>query len=192
MKIPLKEMLGAIPGAVGIRTEAEPPYRLIREVGAFQLRRYEEMIVAQTTVEGPRDEAVNEGFRRLADYIFGPNNDEQKQMSMTTPVLQAKMDSGWLISFVLEHDYTMETAPKPVDPNVKLALIPPKTVATYRYNGNMTEENMKEAADELRKWLDAQNFSMIGEVAWGQYDQPFAVPFLKRNEAYVEIRHELS
>lgn len=191
MKIPLKEMLGAIPGMVGIRTENEPPYRLIREVGAFQLRRYEAMVVAQTLVEGSRDEAVDEGFRRLAGYIFGDNKPEN-QMSMTTPVLQAKMENAWLISFVLEEEFTLESAPKPLDPRVTLALIPPKTVATYRYTGNNTDANMQEAAEELRGWLKAQNFSMVGEVAWGQYDQPFAVPFLKRNEAYVEIRHELS
>lgn len=36
------------------------------------------MIVAETQVTGERAEAINSGFRMIADYIFGNNTVAQK------------------------------------------------------------------------------------------------------------------
>ncbi|RYZ63323.1 MAG: heme-binding protein, partial [Proteobacteria bacterium] len=87
MKIPLKEMLGSIPGVLGIRLEEEPNYEVSLKEGAFEIRRYDEMVLAQTTVAGTHEQAMDESFEILADYIFGGNH-ERQTMSMTTPVLQ--------------------------------------------------------------------------------------------------------
>jgi hypothetical protein len=63
----------------------EPKYKIIEQVGEFEVREYEETLVAETLVEGDFDDAPSEGFRRLADYIFG-NNLSDKKVAMTAPV----------------------------------------------------------------------------------------------------------
>ena len=45
------------------------------------------MIVAETGSHGERDKAISEGFRTIADYIFGNNLSSQK-VAMTAPVTQ--------------------------------------------------------------------------------------------------------
>lgn len=206
MKIPFKEMLGAVPGFVGIRLEEEPEYDVSLKDGHFEIRHYKSMVLAQTTVSGNHEEALDEGFDILATYIFGGNKSaqtmsmttpvlqaktdsktESKTMSMTTPVLQERSSAGWTMSFVLEKEFTESSAPRPNDPRVKLVTVPAKTVAVYRYSGNNTESQIEASQAKLLDWVKAQKKQTVGEVQWGQYDQPFAIPMFKRNEAQIEI-----
>lgn len=71
----------------------EPTYEVVRTFPEFELRRYPPYVVAETEVEGPFDEAGNQAFRILADYIFG-NNREATKIAMTAPVSQRPADSG--------------------------------------------------------------------------------------------------
>src|ERR1041384_3211230 len=65
----------------------QPRYRLELEHGRLQIRLYEHQIHAETTVNpAPWSDALNEGFLRLAGYLFGDNGGQQT-ISMTTPVL---------------------------------------------------------------------------------------------------------
>ncbi|MEE3003182.1 MAG: heme-binding protein [Pseudomonadota bacterium] len=66
----------------------QPKYKVIKADGDIELRQYEPMIIATVTVKGDRKEAINEGFRVLADYIFG-NNTTASKLSMTAPVSQS-------------------------------------------------------------------------------------------------------
>ena len=196
MHIPLKTYLESIPGFFGIRLEEEPEYEVLREEDedGLEVRRYLSTVQAQTLVEGTsQEEAANEGFRRLAGYIFGENY-EEREMSMTTPVLQTfvKRDSnsGWLISFILPKEVSVSSAPAPEDDRVKIVAVEPKSVAVLRYTGNNTEEKMREKAAELRQLLAGADYPPISEMMWAQYDQPAAIPFLKRNEVMVEVQTE--
>ena len=66
----------------------EPVFELAKQEGAFEVRIYPALVAAQVSVNGTRSEAVNAGFRLLADYIFGNNQGKQK-ITMTAPVMQA-------------------------------------------------------------------------------------------------------
>jgi hypothetical protein len=203
MKIPLKELLSAVPGMFGIRLEDEPAFTVEKADGAFEIRHYEKMILAQTHVAGDHDHAVDEGFRVLAGYIFG-GNQTKTTMSMTTPVLQNQVlpmtapvlqersqtagGAGWTISFVLPAEYLSKAPPRPLDSRVTFATISPKTVAVYRYTGNNSEEKMTDGKQKLMAWMKSVGAMAAGEMQCAQYDQPFAVPFLKRNEVQIEIR----
>ena len=65
----------------------EPNYTVIEQAEDFELRQYEPYIVAETLVEGDFSDVGNEGFRRLAGYIFGKNRKEES-IDMTAPVNQ--------------------------------------------------------------------------------------------------------
>jgi hypothetical protein len=65
---------------------AEPPFTLEIHEDAFDVRRYPARVVTETRVTGGSfDAAGNEGFRRLAGYIFGGNRIRQT-IAMTAPV----------------------------------------------------------------------------------------------------------
>ena len=56
----------------------EPGYTVVRAYDAFEVRRYEPYLVAETVVSATADEAGNQGFRILAGYIFGQNKGRAK------------------------------------------------------------------------------------------------------------------
>ena len=64
-----------------------PKYKVLETAEPFEIRQYEPYMVAEVITEGERDDAVNAGFRLLADFIFGNNTVTQK-IDMTAPVTQ--------------------------------------------------------------------------------------------------------
>jgi len=82
----------------------------------------------------------------------------------------------------------METVPKPLDKDIELIDLPARTVAVVEYTGNNTEERMHEASIALQAWLIASGRLALSPVRWALYDAPFTVPFLKRNEAQVDVQ----
>ncbi|MEL6576213.1 MAG: heme-binding protein [Pseudomonadota bacterium] len=70
----------------GGKAAEEPPYTLEKVDDDIEVRRYDPFTVAVAAVEGPRDEALNEGFLMLFDYITG-DNVSASEIAMTAPVL---------------------------------------------------------------------------------------------------------
>ncbi|WP_201618198.1 SOUL family heme-binding protein [Psychrobacter urativorans] len=68
----------------------EPNYTILNQTEDFELRRYDAQLVAQTWVTGDQDAASRQGFKILADYIFGNNtalSGDSSKISMTAPVM---------------------------------------------------------------------------------------------------------
>ncbi len=68
----------------------EPSYKILHSLPPFEIREYENVCIAEVTTHGPREVAITEGFKILADYIFG-NNAKNEVIPMTKPVIQQKM-----------------------------------------------------------------------------------------------------
>ena len=51
----------------------EPSFEQVLVDGRFEIRKYHPFHVAQTTVTDSFRPALNTGFRRIANYIFGGN-----------------------------------------------------------------------------------------------------------------------
>ena len=73
-------------GAPAMAVE-EPGFETVVSDGAFEVRDYPSLIVAEVTVSGEQREAANAGFRLLAAYIFGGNT-TKASIAMTAPVAQ--------------------------------------------------------------------------------------------------------
>jgi hypothetical protein len=208
-RFPLREVIKSIPGLVGIHLEEKPKFEMLGKEGHVELRRYDPMLVAEVAIAGDHARGVDEGFDKLAKYIFGENT-THAEMSMTNPVfqehgieesamagmaapvvrekgLEAAGDT-WRISFVLPSKFSLVTVPKPLDPDIQLHDLPAATVGVVEYSGNNTEEHMEKAASILKAWLASTRRIALSPIRWAQYDAPFTVPFLKRNEALVDVR----
>ncbi len=188
---------------VGIRTAEEPHYQVLQDYGNIQIRQYPPILIAQTEITGNYDNSGNQGFRRLAGYIFGKNQSQQQitmttpviqekqsaeQIAMTAPVLQQQFGDKWYMAFVLPNNYTLATAPIPNDSAIKLVEMPSKKLAVLSYTGVISEQSIKEKSIELQSWLTQQKYTMISPAQSAAYDPPWTLPFLRRNEIHIEIK----
>lgn len=187
---------------LGKRSAAEPSYELLKRDGSFEVRRYGPMVIAETIIdEDDYGTASGKEFKRLADYIFGKNRSKSairmtapvlqerhsEKISMTAPVLQQRNKGGWTMAFVLPEGYTLESAPEPLDPGVKLSEVPPATVAVVRFSGLHSSANLEKYGRQLRAWLEKQGYHALSEPRLASYDPPWTLPFLRRNEVQIKI-----
>ncbi len=74
----------ALAGVTGMaHSVEEPQYEVLQSIDGVEIRQYQATVQAVTILPGSSD--TSEGFRRLAGFIFGGNNKEQK-IAMTAPV----------------------------------------------------------------------------------------------------------
>jgi hypothetical protein len=177
-------------------------------VGAWpdaELRRYGPTVVAETRVEGGREDAGREGFRRLAGYIFGgnrarasiamtapvaqaPSPPAGQRIAMTAPVAQAPSGGGaWMVAFTMPRAWSMATLPVPDDPRVTLRELPPRLVLARAYRGGWSPARLDEESRALRAAAEREGLRVVGELTWARYDPPWTPPFLKRNEVMVDV-----
>lgn len=189
-------------GWLSVRNIEEPKYEVISTNDIYEVRRYEPIIIAKTTVEGTREEATNEGFRRIADYIFGNNtvsepiamttpvtSQKSEIIAMTTPVTSLEDESGnHTITFGMPSKYTMETLPKPVTDFVTIEEVPEKTYAVLRFSGWVSDEKIQKKKDELISALKADKVEFDDSHTLSQYNPPWTPWFMRRNEIWVELR----
>ena len=186
---------------VGIRSGTEEPsFTVERRIGDVEIRRYGTRIAAETTIDADEEASRNEGFRRLAGYIFGGNTTKTK-IAMTAPVAQqsekiamtapvaAQRDAGgkWVIRFFMPSEHSLDSLPIPNDDRVRLVSVAPERVAVLRYAGLPNPRAVAAKAEELLKTLRDNKIEPAGDPLSWFYDPPWTLPFLRRNEAVVGL-----
>ena len=186
---------------VGIRNYEEPKYQALVQEDKFEIRLYSDVLVAQSTSSGAYKESSGSNFDRLAGYIFGKNKankkmdmtapvlqkKESEKMDMTVPVFQQQTGSDWTMTFVLPSQYSIETAPIPLDESVIVKVLPEVKVATLRFNGRLNADSIQENTQILEDWVKLKNFSAVARPYSAAYDPPWTLPILRRNEIHIPI-----
>jgi hypothetical protein len=177
----------------------EPKYKLLHQEGIFEIRSYPSVIVAQIRMEKQRQEALTEGFRILAAYIFGRNTHQETQenagsakqppekIAMTTPVTAQLEGRRWLVSFIMPEGYSLNTLPKPKDDRIEIKELPAQNYACIRFSGTAGERHFQKKRDELLKFMGNNNMLASGQAIEAYYNPPFILPLLKRNEVLIPI-----
>lgn len=188
---------------VGIRSGTEePPFTVQRRLGDVEIRRYGARTAAETAIAADEEKARNEGFRRLARYIFGGNTSQTKiamtapvaqqqgqKIAMTAPVAAQRGTTGeWVIRFFMPADHTLETLPTPNDERVHLVTVPAETVAVLRFTGIASPEAIAARTGELLAALRRAGLDSVGDPVTWFYDPPWTIPFRRRNEIAVGVR----
>ena len=178
----------------------QPKYEVLESDQGMEIRDYAAMIVAEVDVSGERRKAIGEGFRNIADYIFGNNLSAQKvamtapvtqqaseKISMTAPVTQQGEGNSWQVRFVMPAGYTMATLPKPKNAAVKLKEIEGKRCAVIRFSGFAGEHSLKDHTDKLTGFVRAKKLRAVSAPIYAYYNPPWTLPFLRRNEVMIEV-----
>lgn len=198
-------VLGAILGATLLGTDAmaveEPAFKAVLHEGAFEVRDYPALVVAEVTVSGDQKEAASRGFRLLAGYTFGGNKRRQsiamtapvaqaptsEKIAMTAPVTQTQNAGEWVVRFTMPSAYSMETLPEPNDPKVHLRAVPPARFAVLQFSGLARKDDVAAKTAELEKLAATQHLRVIGPASLAQYDPPWTLWFMRRNEVMIPV-----
>lgn len=194
-------LIWALGSYLVVRNLEEPAYTILEKRDGYEVRQYEPYIIAETDTSGTYQEALNQGFSAIADYIFG-NNTTNTSIAMTAPVLETESEqiamtvpvintfeegTSRTVSFVLPSKYTMETLPRPNNPKVRLKEVPGKKAAVLRFNWYATESRVAAKKAALLEMLEGDNLSPVGAVQVAQYNPPFSLPLTRRNEIIIPV-----
>jgi effector-binding domain-containing protein len=198
--IPGIVIIGAVLWGPIVSNVEQAKYKVVDSKDKIEIRDYAPQIIAQTEVSGVRKEAINKGFRVIADYIFGNNKSSKKvamtapvmqqeseKIAMTAPVMQTGGDNKWMVAFVMPNELTLDTLPKPNNELVKLVDIPAKRFVVIRFTGLANDQYLQEQIEELKNYIKNHNLNAISAPAYAFYNPPWTLPFMRRNEVMIEI-----
>jgi hypothetical protein len=172
-----------------------PPFTVESRHGAAELRAYAPHLLAEVTIPGDRESALQTGFSTLARFIFGANDGGARvamtapvsqrkgaAIAMTAPVAQAGGQDGWTVSFTMPSSFTRQSLPRPDDPAIRIVETEPLRRLVLGFSGRATRDRLNARADDLRRIAAQAGIALDGGPEFLFYDDPFTLPWNRRNE----------
>lgn len=178
------------------------PYTLLKADTSqnIEVRNYDSMVLVSTDMAG---DGRNSAFRKLFRYIDGENeasaaiamtapvimdnNGKSQKIAMTAPVLMNNRPGGSMMSFVMPKEFTLQTTPKPTNPDLVVTEVKDYKVAAIQFSGTLSRSNVAKHTTLLLEWINANGYTAIGEPVEAGYNGPLTLPMLRRNEVLIEI-----
>ncbi len=174
-------------GATALHTMADtieqPAFTPLGTIAAIEFRQYAPAIQARTPLA--HSGQTTSGFRRLAGFIFG-GNDQDMEIAMTAPV-EETLEEQPTMAFTMPSEYRMENLPAPDDGAVKLVEVPARTVAVITFSGWATGGKVAARTEDLLATLAEHNVETHGPPSLNQYNPPWTPPFMRKNEIMIGI-----
>ena len=164
----------------------EPEYVVEASDSNIEIRNYSSMILAEVEVKGRREDAIREGFRIIADYIFG-HNASSKEISMTAPVQQQQVNNNWRVSFVMPSEYSRNSLPKPFKENLFIRELSPTRYVVIKFSGFSTKDNLERHETALSVFVKNNSLKVVGTPKYAFYNPPWTLPFMRRNELMLQL-----
>ena len=193
--------VGAVTATPARAETEEPRFRIVDKIGEIEVREYGPRLAAEVDVQGNEEDARSNGFRPLADYIFGNNTAKSKiamtapvaqerseKIAMTAPVSQSRDGTGWRVRFFMPAKYTRETLPRPNNPAVQIVELPGETMAVLRFSNSRSTEAVAKQKAALLRGVEASRWLVAGTPVTWLYDPPWTLPFFRRNEVAVPVK----
>lgn len=185
-----------------------PKYEVVKHGIGYEIRDYEGYTVASTQMNGAFEEFSVEdpfkggtAFNTLAAYIFGANKDG-RSMEMTTPVSTTSIGEMRFYLSKTADDYDEFPQPLPGSDKynergtVEIVDIPPTRLACLQFPGFVTDGEVQRQKDKLLAQLDLDGVeidvdhgSVVPHMIF-QYNPPYTIPILRRNEIAIPLRKE--
>lgn len=178
------------------------PYTLLKadESANIEVRNYDSLVLVSTDMAG---DGRNSAFRKLFRYIGGENetaaniamtapvmmsnSSKGEKIAMTAPVLMNNQPGASMMSFVMPKDFTLQTTPKPINPDVMVTEVKDYKVAAIQFSGTLSKSNVAKQTALLQAWITANGYTAKGEPVEAGYNGPLTLPMLRRNEVLIEI-----
>ena len=181
----------------------QPNYTVLSSQDGVEFRRYDPFVIASTPLAVEGESGMRGGFRVLAGYIFG-DNQQDTSLAMTAPVIQQSQrgeslpmtapvlqsPEGMNMAFVMPADQTVESLPTPNSEQVHLSTVDWGEVAVIRLSGRGKQAHFRSAEATLREVLASNQRTAKAPALYAQYNSPSAFPPLRRNEVIVQLNPE--
>ena len=181
-----------------------PKYQTVHKDKKFEIREYEEHIVAEVEIDGDFGSALQKGFRVLADYIFGGNTSRARinmtvpvteqavsseKIDMTAPVTSSPIEEGrkYRIAFTMPSKYTLENLPEPANEKISFRKVSKHKIAALQFSGNINSKLATRKAKELETWLNENKYSKKSNFVFAQYNPPWIPGIFRKNEVLIEV-----
>lgn len=155
-------------------------FETLEREGAFSVRDYPALVVAETVSAGMRESALTLGFLALADYVAAAGR-------MRGPLFADGDDDGrgWRTRVMVPQS-RIDALPEPGE-EVTVRDLPARRLAAVRFAGEATDDVLDRHEDALRDWMRAHRLSPAGPVEHAFYDGPFTPGMLRRNEVLIPL-----
>lgn len=163
-------------------------YKVIKKYKEFEIREYPPAIYASVTKTGRMMEIGNEGFRDLAGYIFGGNQENMK-IAMTSPVYiysDTLNKSNSEMSFVMPGNFNLNSLPQPQNKDIKLWQSESVVVAVIQFSGYVNNKEIQKKEEELTALLLKEGIKHKGDFKYMGYNPPYQI-INRRNEVCVTL-----
>jgi hypothetical protein len=161
-------------------------YRTVFKDSRYEIRFYPAATFATISSSGTNYKTVaSSGFRKLAGYIFG-GNEQEKSIAMTAPVRMELSEKGSTMSFVMPEKYSTTDLPKPNDSSVHIVKSNPQYVAVISFSGYADDVKIKENQDALLKILQEKGIVVAGKFTYLGYNAPYQF-WSRKNEVVIPI-----
>ena len=140
-----------------------PKYEIISQNNYIEIRRYNKLDVITTTEHLPYKEATHNGFRTLANYIFGKNIDNIK-IPMTAPVITSFPNNENIdIAFIMNENYSIDNLPKPITEKITLQELELGKVAVIKFGLWATPKRIQTKKNRLETYLNNNSIQYSAE-----------------------------
>jgi SOUL heme-binding protein len=181
------------------------PYTLLKSDQAKQIevRNYESMVLVSSSMSA---DGMNGAFRNLFKYITGENEGSAEiamtapvlmneseavskgtEIAMTAPVFMKERSEQQVMSFVMPADFTIQSTPKPTNPDVWVTEVKDYKVVVIKFSGLLSDSNVETQTQILNKWIEKNGYTAISEPINAAYNGPFTIPWLRHNEVLIEV-----
>jgi hypothetical protein len=162
-------------------------YTVVKKYDDFEVRDYESALFSSVVLsDSTYENSSNKGFRILAGYIFGGNENGEK-IAMTSPVAMELGDS-MKMSFMVPTRYEEQDLPKPNNEKIFFERKKGSRMAAIRFGGWANDQRIEKYKNKLIEALKAEGISHSGNFVYLGYNPPYAL-IARRNEVVVELRN---
>jgi hypothetical protein len=163
----------------------QPAHTVESRHDGLEIRHYAPGRIAETAIDGRWEDVLAPAFRRLAGFVFG-GNARRERIAMTAPVTATRQTEGYLLAFAMPEGVDL---PRPDDERIAIRAIPSRRVAVLRFRGRYDDDAIETKKRELMARVAKRGLVTRGESTFAGYDPPSTIPWLRRNEVWVEIEH---
>ena len=181
------------------------PYTLLKsdQEQKIEVRNYESMVLVSSDMSA---DGMNSAFRDLFRYIAGENEGSTEiamtapvlineseaastgtEIAMTAPVFMKERSEQQVMSFVMPANFTLQSTPKPTNPNVWVTEVKDYKVVVIKFSGLLSDSNVETQTKILNSWIAKNGYTAISEPINAAYNGPFTIPWLRHNEVLIEV-----
>jgi hypothetical protein len=109
------------------------------------------------------------------------------KIAMTAPVFMKERSEQQVMSFVMPADFTIQSTPKPTNPDVWITELKDYKVVVIKFSGLLSDSNIETQTQTLNSWIAKNGYTAVSEPINAAYNGPFTIPWLRHNEVLIEV-----